>query len=421
MVTRKFRKSKSRKSKSRKSTQRLKTVRRHRISTAGKILPPLDVRSNKHLSEFEKRIKKGALTIILVWAPWCPHCHTLMPHFDAAAKSSNRSIQAVKVEDKMLPAVNNIINRNINGAAKPLNVEGYPSIIIVDKKGNEVANIEPVRDTDTMTKLMAQAGPLAESAGINNINENSKNSIKNNALYENSDNITPLNVMNANNVANTNAMILPVNNKNKKLLANLGIQNQGLVSGTPRNADIGEDELLGSIASKNNKNKNIKLKSFAKSDSNNPNKKNIKENLKEATAPSPLNTFEPVKNTASQPTIDKVDEKVVKTITSLRAPIAPLNAPLLPPSIGSDIEELEPESISNKLTAEQKVSGGGYNRKDGGSLYSAMARTTYLLAPTAGLLATAAMVMKGNKRGTRSKRKTSKHSKKNRKTHNRRR
>jgi hypothetical protein len=94
----------------------------------------------------------------------------------------------------------------------------------------------------------------------------------------------------------------------------------------------------------------------------------------------------------------------------------------MPPSVGSDMEESE--SISNKLTAEQKVSGGGYNRKDGGSLYSAMARTTYLLAPAAGLLATAAMVMKGKKRGTRSKlstHKASKHSKKSRKTLRRRR
>ena len=81
----------------------------------------------------------------------------------------------------------------------------------------------------------------------------------------------------------------------------------------------------------------------------------------------------------------------------------------------------ESESISNKLTAEQKVSGGGYNRKDGGSLYSAMARTTYLLAPAAGLLATAAMVMKGKKRSKLSKRNSSKKNRKTNKTHRRRR
>ena len=225
---------------------------------------------------------------------------------------------------------------------------------------------------------------------------------------------------NATNLMNmtSNVASMTANNKNKKLLTNLGIENQGLVTGVPkgnnmnlnsRNADVGEDELLGSIASKNNKNKNIKLASIS------PNKlanaglnteKSVKESLKEATAPSPLNTFGSVKNESKGPAISANIKKEAEAVTSLAAP-------LMPPSVGSDMEESE--SISNKLTAEQKVGGGGYNRKDGGSLYSAMARTTYLLAPAAGLLATAAMVMKGKKR------KSSKKNRKTNKTHRRRR
>jgi hypothetical protein len=178
-----------------------------------------------------------------------------------------------------------------------------------------------------------------------------------------------------------------------------------------RNSDVGEDELLGSIASKNNKNKNIKLASIS------PNKlanaglnteKSVKESLKEATAPSPLNTFGSVKNESKGPAISANIKKEAEAVTSLASP-------LMPPSVGSDMEESE--SISNKLTAEQKVSGGGGygNKANGGSLYSAMARTTYLLAPAAGLLATAAMVMKGKKR------KSSKKNRKTNKTHRRRR
>jgi thiol-disulfide isomerase/thioredoxin len=399
------------------------------------------VRSKKHLSEFEKRLKKGPLMIVMVYADWCGACHTMMPHFDAAAKSPSRSIQAVKVNEQMLQAVNKSINEKVNKSAKPLNVEGYPSIIVVDNKGNAVTEIEPVRNTESMTALMAQAGPLAETAGINKTNENPnsvvntavKNSIKNIASNVNnsSENDNSINVNNA-----SNAMAMTTNNasnamsmttnvasmtvKNKKLLTNLGIENQGLVAGPPkgnnmnlnsRNADVGEDELLGSIASKNNKNKSIKLASIAPNKLANAglnNEKSVKESLKEATAPSPLNTFGSVKNESKGPAISANIKKEAEAVTSLAAP-------LMPPSVGSDMEESE--SISNKLTAEQKVSGGGYNRKDGGSLYSAMARTTYLLAPAAGLLATAAMVMKGKKRGN----KTSKASKKNRKTLRRRR
>ena len=459
MATRKFRKSKSRTT----SRRPKRTVRRHRTSTAGKILPPLDVRSKKHLSEFEKRLKKGPLMIMMVYADWCGACHTMMPHFDAAAKSPGRSIQAVKVNEQMLQDVNKSINEKVNKSAKPLNVEGYPSIIVVDNKGNAVTEIEPVRNTESMTALMAQAGPLAETAGINRTNQNPNNVVNNvvktgiknivsnvnnsvanenpinvnnasnamamtvnnasNAMEMTTNNASNAMVMNVNNASNAMAMTsnvasMTANNKNKKLLTNLGIENQGLVIGVPkgnnmnlnsRNADVGEDELLGSIASKNNKNKNIKLASIS------PNKlanaglnteKSVKESLKEATAPSPLNTFGSVKNESKGPAISANIKKEAEAVTSLAAP-------LMPPSVGSDMEESE--SISNKLTAEQKVGGGGYNRKDGGSLYSAMARTTYLLAPAAGLLATAAMVMKGKKR------KSSKKNRKTNKTHRRRR
>jgi len=407
------------------------------------------VRSKKHLSEFEKRLKKGPLMIVMVYADWCGACHTMMPHFDAAAKSPGRSIQAVKVNEQMLQAVNKSINEKVNKSAKPLNVEGYPSIIVVDNKGNAVTEIEPVRNTESMTALMAQAGPLAETAGINKTNENPnsvvntavKNSIKNIASNVNnsSENDNSINVNNAsnamamttNNASNsmsmtTNVASMTVNNKNKKLLTNLGIENQGLVAGPPkgnnnmnlnsRNADVGEDELLGSIASKNNKNKSIKLASIAPNKLANAglnNEKSVKESLNEATAPSPLNTFGSVKNESKGPAISANIKKEAEVVTSLASP-------LMPPSVGSDMEESE--SISNKLTAEQKVSGGGYgNKANGGSLYSAMARTTYLLAPAAGLLATAAMVMKGKKRSKLSKRNSSKKNSKTNKTHRRRR
>jgi thiol-disulfide isomerase/thioredoxin len=391
-----------------------KTVRRRRSSTAGKILPPLDVRSNKHLREFEKRIKSGDLTIILVWAQWCPHCHTMMPHFDAAAKSPNRSIQAVKVEETMVPAVNQILTKNINRAAKPLNVEGYPSIIVVDKQGNQVTNLEPVRNTTTMTKVMEQAGPLATQAGLNTPSEDPQEVANNLQKLSKNQNISN------NNMANANAL-LANGNKNMKgpKLANLGIEEEGLVTGTnsnsveaiasPKNFDVGEEELEGSIASENTGNTSIKLKSISQNNMTNAGKNSklkVTEKLGNAVAPSPLNTFSNSANKTVTPpaaSIKKFSEEA-EEVTSLAAP-------LTPPSALSDIESSENvESISNTLTPAQKVGGGGR----GGSLYSSLARTTYTLAPAAALLATAAMVMKGKKRQTRRK------SKKTRKTRHRR-
>jgi thiol-disulfide isomerase/thioredoxin len=376
----------------------------------------LDVRSDKDLNRLEEIFTSGELILFMAWAKWCPHCHTMMPHFDAAAKSPKRSVQAVKVEEAMLPAVNQMINNKVNKSAKPLNVEGYPSIILIDKKGNKVTDIEPVRNTKVMTQVMNNVGPLAEESGLNNasndpttVSENLKNSLKN---------LNTSNSVNKNNAANAANMIAPPSlnaNKNKKknLLANIGVANEGLVSGvnsSPMNIDIGEDELKGSIASENAPKNNIKLNSVNNLSKTGNNIKTFKESLAESTAPSPINTTPSITGNNNSKKIIPPPESI-KQMSQEAEEATSLVAPLTPPSISGDLDQAQDmESISNSLTPEQKLSGG----RRGGSLYSAMARTTYTLAPAAALLATAAMVMK------RKHRKSHKRSKKSRRTTRRR-
>jgi thiol-disulfide isomerase/thioredoxin len=133
---------------------------------AGKILPPLDVRSASSLKDLEKRIRAGPLTMILVYADWCGHCHHMMPHWDRAAKTPDRSVQVVKVNDTMLGQVNSTVNQSINRRAQPIEVEGYPSILLVDNQGNKVTDIEAVKDSVVLSKAMKESGPLAEEAGL---------------------------------------------------------------------------------------------------------------------------------------------------------------------------------------------------------------------------------------------------------------
>jgi len=140
-----------------------RTARRQ--STTGSILPPIDVRSKGSIGELMKRINKGPLTIVLVYADWCGHCHHFMPHFDKAAANSGRSVQAVKVNETMMSAVNDAIQQK-NHNAKSINVEGYPSVLLVGQDGNEISQIEPVKDTDAMTKVMNESAALANEAGL---------------------------------------------------------------------------------------------------------------------------------------------------------------------------------------------------------------------------------------------------------------
>jgi thiol-disulfide isomerase/thioredoxin len=136
---------------------------------SGKVKRPLDVRSPRALKELEERIREGPVTLVLIYADWCGHCHQLMPHWDKAVQSPNRSVQAVKVNEKMVSHMNNMVNQSINQAAAPIDVSAYPTIIMVDNQGNKVSDVEPIKDTAVLTKAMNRVGPLAEEAGVNDL------------------------------------------------------------------------------------------------------------------------------------------------------------------------------------------------------------------------------------------------------------
>jgi thiol-disulfide isomerase/thioredoxin len=138
-----------------------------RHTAVGRIFPPVDVRNKGSLGEVLKRIKAGPITIMLVYADWCGHCKDFKPHFDAAARTPGRTVQSVKVSEPMLGPVNDAI-RSMNASAAPLAVDAYPTVMLLDNKGNSITEINAVKDTQTMTKVMKEAGQNVDEVALSN-------------------------------------------------------------------------------------------------------------------------------------------------------------------------------------------------------------------------------------------------------------
>lgn len=164
---------------------------RKRSTSVGKLMPPVDIRSKSQLGELMRRITKGPVTVVLVYADWCGHCTQFKPHFNKASQSPNRTAQVVSVNEKMVNPMNQMLIAN-NASAKPVSVSGYPSVILMDQAGTEVSRVEPIKDTKAMTRVMEESGQIMEqgntsldaippaSTTVRNINlNNSRNASRN--------------------------------------------------------------------------------------------------------------------------------------------------------------------------------------------------------------------------------------------------
>ena len=136
----------------------------------GSIMPPIDVNSDEMMGEFVKRMKKGPLTLVLVYAPWCGHCVQYKPEFEKMVATPNRNIQVAQLRDDM-------VNK---APLKNANINSYPSVIVVDQNGSVVEEVQNRNDTEKMNQILentsanagtnanANAKPITNSVSITN-------------------------------------------------------------------------------------------------------------------------------------------------------------------------------------------------------------------------------------------------------------
>ena len=154
-------------------TRRSKTQKSARTSAMGSLMSPVDVTSTSMLSDLDKRIKSGPLTLVLVYADWCGHCNRFKPMMKQLENLNNRSIQMARVRDDIYPKTPLALKNK---------VEGYPSLLLVDSAGNamnfkqpsgEVTNSVP--DHTNMSKMTALVRTAGTPEGMNLLNSVNKN------------------------------------------------------------------------------------------------------------------------------------------------------------------------------------------------------------------------------------------------------
>jgi hypothetical protein len=349
--------------------KRHKTVRGHRHSTAGKIFPLLNVRSSNQLRDVEKYLNQGPVTVFIIVADWCSHCQNLKPHIEEAAKLPQRNVQIMTVRDDMLPGYNKTVSR-FNRSASPIEADGYPTVLLIDQKGNKLSEISPTKEA--LNSAMVNVAPVAVEAGLapgTSLVSNSKHisiTPRNSSPKEVIEEIVETEIIspgqNSSKQQRNSSPLSFEHLSTDKIIREESMQPPKNISMRNRSVeqslDVGVSPTINSIVFSTNSN------------ASQPSKRTITETV-------PMNA---VRTTPSE--IGTISPREAEEITSLQAlPVSP--------DLRSDIR-------TKPIVRGGTTIGGGSR---GGSLYGIMSQTAYRLAPAAVLLATAAAIMKKKTRG----------------------
>lgn len=119
----------------RNTTKRLSSARESNV---------LEVLGTRHESLLNEMIGRGPITIVLVYSPACPHCHTYMPLWERLCKQPERRANLVHMQAP-------VYNQLDLSEKKP--IDGVPTVLFVDKEGR-VSEAESPRDERVMSNAV---------------------------------------------------------------------------------------------------------------------------------------------------------------------------------------------------------------------------------------------------------------------------
>jgi thiol-disulfide isomerase/thioredoxin len=128
--------------------------------------PSINVRNEADVKNALNILKSHPLTVVLVFANWCPHCHSYMPTWNKLAKTPNRSVPMIAVEQQNAEPILNSMGTT---------VEGYPTVFAATRTQNaSQPNVgEPIanpREESTMKNLLVNGNSALGNQPIPNGN-----------------------------------------------------------------------------------------------------------------------------------------------------------------------------------------------------------------------------------------------------------
>lgn len=157
-------------------------------------MKPMTVRSHMDLPNLMKRIMIGPITLILVKADWCGHCKELEPKYNSIMTNSRHTIQNASIKDDMVKKFNEYLTRTFPKAT-PISPEGYPSLILVGKQGEQKGTVpNDVSLIEKATTMLGNSKTLNESESRPVIKVNATNYVpesENESIVEELEEIVP--------------------------------------------------------------------------------------------------------------------------------------------------------------------------------------------------------------------------------------
>ena len=110
----------------------------------------MEVSSNRHIEKMNDMIAAGPATIILIYSPTCPSCHTYMPLWEKLCNTKSRTANMISMKADVYQKT---------PLADKQNVKFVPTVLYVDQDGG-IKEVEEPRDMDAMKAMVSTPANL---------------------------------------------------------------------------------------------------------------------------------------------------------------------------------------------------------------------------------------------------------------------